>query len=639
MIRAVAGVLHRSGAPDDAVTAVLRHAVTAEAPGSYVSVQRSGALAVACSGGDPYGDGVSLAVLDGLIDDGLGAGGSDDVLGPDHGRRLERAALENWRGRDEAFASGLRGDHALLLWDGARGVLIRDQIGGRSWVIHDDGARLLFATEVGVLLRVLATRPVADDVTMAHWLGLSGIPADRTMYEGVRRLESGNLLELDPSSRRAPRRYWSPAPPGETDRRTFDEAADELRGALQKAVTRRCAGSAITGISLSGGLDSATVAGIATTLPSALRPRRAYSAVFPSHRTVDEDELIAEVADDTGLARTSVVVGGGSVVAGGLSFLERWALPPSSPNLFFWLPLVERAGEDGIRVMLDGEGGDELFGLSPYLVADRLARGNLRGAVATVRRVTGGSPDLDRRVIARFIREYGVAGLAPAWAHAISRRLHNPLRYVPPWISPHVARTFVETTDGAAWKRHGGPRWWNHLVESTIRGMGPAMVQDQSRQRGAMGGHIPRHPIHDVDVVELVLRSAPELSFDPARSRPVVRQAIKGLVPDSVRLRPDKSTFDEVFHESIASRDRPLLTALLADPAARVGAYTDLGAVRAHIDSALPTDGHERMLWGLHTWRLVTAELFLRFQEDEAAPRRAVEAAGPVGDDVVIRVG
>ena len=640
MIRAIAGVLYRTGAPDDAGVALLRSAVSAEAPGAEVDIARSGALAVAFSGGPCARDGEAIGVLDGVIDAGIEFGSATDRLGADHAVRMEHAALTAWRASPD-FTGGLRGDDALLLWDGARGVLIRDQLGGRSWVIHDDGAGLSFATEVSGLLRLLSTRPDVDEAAMGHWLAVSGMPGDRTLYEGVRRLEAGHLLDLDPAARRPPRRYWSPQPPSGSDRRSRAEVAAGLRSALETAVARRVTACGPSAVLLSGGLDSATVAGIATTLDAGERPRRAYSATFPGHPGVDESALIAELATADLLTSTLAVVDGGSVVAGGLGFLERWALPPVSPNLFFWTPLLQRATADGVRVMLDGEGGDELFGLSPYLITDRLRRGDLRGAAAQVRQVTGGSPDLDSRIVARYLLRYGVAGLPPAWAHALSRRVRRSGSYAPPWMSRSTARAFVATTDGAAWKRHRGPRWWGYLLDSATHGMGPASLYDHSRQRAALAGPLlPRHPIVDVDVIEFVLNSPPEFAFDPARSRPVVREAVEGLVPDSVRLRPDKSTFDALFHESLSGVDRPVVDALLGDPGARVGAYVDLAAVkREALDTAPPDGGTPRQLWALHIWRLVTAELFLRAQEDPSSARAAVEASGTLPAGVTITSG
>ena len=60
------------------------------------------------------------------------------------------------------------------------------------------------------------------------------------------------------------------------------------------------------------------------------------------------------------------------MLAPALEHIDRWSLPPVTPNLFVWRPVMARARELGVDVMLDGEGGDELFGFAPYLIADML---------------------------------------------------------------------------------------------------------------------------------------------------------------------------------------------------------------------------------------------------------------------------
>jgi asparagine synthase (glutamine-hydrolysing) len=142
----------------------------------------------------------------------------------------------------------------------------------------------------------------------------------------------------------------------------------------------------------------------------------------------------------------------------------------------------------------------------------------------------------------------------------------------------------------------------------------------------------------DVDVIELVLSLPPELAFDPRHTRPLLREAMAGRLPDAIRLRPTKSHFDAVFHESMAGPDLPAARALLGRSDAEVGSYADLAKVRELLSSP-PTRTMERMWWALHLWRLMTAECWLLAQSDPEAvdrtlgmrlPEPIVELASPV---------
>jgi asparagine synthase (glutamine-hydrolysing) len=524
----------------------------------------------------------------------------------------------------------LRGDFALLLWDGRQGVVARDHMGQHGLYYSDDGGRLVFANEVVRVLDLLPRRPAPRRDAVPLWIGSYGFPADVTLYAGVHRVESGCLLPLDPRRPRPPRRWWDPGlEPLDV---TAEEAAERILATLRTAVGRRCRPDERTGVLLSGGLDSSSVAGVSSLVEH--RPRRAYSGVFPDHPSIDESKLIADVCAQVGLASTRIVVRSGSVFAGGVPYIERWALPPVSPNLFFWLPLVERAAADGMTSLIDGEGGDELFGLSPYLLSDLLARGRFREAVGLVRIVPGADGNPTREQIRAYLRRWGLPGLAPAWAHAVSRGLRGPAAYVPRWMRPATARDYMLHVDGAEWKRGRGRRWQRYLRWASGTGLGPSLLYEHVRQRAQMAGMEARHPLPDADVVQLMLRLPPELAYDPDRTRPLLRRAVHGLIPDSVRLRPDKSTFDAVFQAALTGPDLPVARTLLG-AGARMGEYVDLEIVERELLAGPPPEGsRDRPLWAVLLWRLMTGEAWLRSLEDPGAVRRTFEQVGIRAADV-----
>jgi asparagine synthase (glutamine-hydrolysing) len=527
----------------------------------------------------------------------------------------------------------LRGDFVLVCHDQQADelVLVRDQLGGRALFWHERDGRMVFASEVRYLLPLLTTEPRPDPVALGHWLALSGQPADRTLFEGVRRLEEGSILRAG-AGVPVTRRYWDP-----TYVQPYDSNAEDcalmLRGVLREAVRRRTTGPAVTGVLLSGGLDSSSVAGTAAHLDPPDRPSRAYSATFPDHPSVDEGDLIALACERFGLTNTRAVVSSGSVVTGAYEYLEHWRLPPPSPNLFFWLPLLRRAAADGVDALLDGEGGDELFGLSPYLLADRVRHGRLRAAFTLGRRLPGGRPDLARSHVWPFVREFGLRGALPAGFHRGARHVMRAERYVPPWLGPELRAAFLDSDTTGEWKRLSGPRWWAYLVAACTRGLGAPITYDHVRRRNALAGLEPRHPLVDVDVVELVLGFPPELAFDTRHSRPLLRAAMRGWVPDELRLRPTKSTFDAVFHEALVA-DLELVRALLEPGKARLAPYVELDRVGAELLTAAPAPGGERQVWAQHLWRLLTAECWLRVPE----PGGLTGASLPLGHRPVLDV-
>jgi asparagine synthase (glutamine-hydrolysing) len=621
VIRSFAGLLRRSGAPGEQDQRALERAVALDGDTAIGHV-RAGPLALAFTGPPPARAGDALCLIDGF------PAGQD-----------EPGLLAAWQRNGETAIEAMRGDFAVVLFDPGRGegLLVRDHIAARGLFWHDTGEVLRFGSEAHQVLSLLPATPAPDAASLAHWLDSSGLPGNRTMLEGVRRVEGGSLLELGPRPGRT-RRWWSPRP---SPRKVgAEEATALLREALTVAVRRCSAGTERTGVLLSGGLDSSSVGGVATKLlPESDRPRRAYSAVFPDHPTVDETEQIDRLTDAFGVISTRAVVRRGSLLAGVLPYVERFRLPPVSPNLFFWVPLMERVVADGIEVLLDGEGGDELYGASPYLMSDRLRRGRVRGARALVRQMPGAHAGVSRKTVDKWVRDYGVEGLIPARAHVARRRLRGPGRMGPPWMDPALRRAMWQTASGGEWKRARGPRWLAFLTWAVTR-IGPSLAYDHVRQRAALAGFASRHPLIDRDLIELVLSFPPELAYDARYSRPLLRRAVEGLVPEPVRVRPAKSTFDAIFHEALAGHDLPLARSLLAGDEARIAQYVDPAAIRDQFPGpAPPPPGRQRQVWAITVWRMLTAECWLRSLEDRDEPRRTLERIGvPEGDLELVEV-
>lgn len=583
------------------------------------------------SGGGGRDDSDELTcVLDGCVDNLDELAKALGVPEGDAGVVLAAA----WRTWDESMVHRLRGAFVVLVWDRPkrRGIIAVDQLGTRPVYYRRQAGGLIFAAEVEALLGLLDRRPGPDPVHLAHWLSFTDPPPGGTFYEGIERLPGGTYLRLTCAGAE-PVSYWPRSAASAV--RSREEAAAELRRLLEQGVSRMLRGGPDeTGLLLSGGLDSATVASLAAARLGRDR-LRTYSATFPGVSSVDESGLIDGLAERFGLLRFSLAVTRGSAVRGSLEFLERAQLPPSSPNLFFWTPLLQRASSQGVRFMLDGEGGDELFAAALPLAADRLRRGHPADAYRLIMRLPWGAATPPRRHVLRVGFDYAVRGALPQPA----RRLVGPLGLETPdtpfWLNAHTARMHQATLDADRWMVRPGPRWraWLlHIIRDSTGG--PQLARDHVRQRSHMAGLVERHPLLDLDVVEFVLQSDPELAFDRHFDRALLRESMRGILPDSVRRRTEKSSFDAPFQQSLTRELNPI-SRLLCDPQCELRAYVDVETVRNEV---LGRPGRQFALggraWALAVWRLVTAELWLRLQRDLLDPRAALERCGFPGDSL-----
>jgi asparagine synthase (glutamine-hydrolysing) len=557
-----------------------------------------GPLALAYTG--PTAATGPLCLLDGCLDNAaeIRAELGDEAAGTEV-EQLLAAAYRRWgRGLPER----MRGDFVLLIWDRERGegLLARDQLGVRPVFVHEDGQTLRFAGEVRDLLAMLPSTPAPDPAGVAHWIAVSNRPGTGTLYEGIRRLGPGEVVELGPAGSRV-RRYWAPR---FREPLPVEGLAGRVREGLERAVERRLAGEGATGVLMSGGLDSAAIA-------AAGRGRLlACSATFPEHPAADESALIAELREALGLTGLTAEVRPGGLVASALEHLSAWRTPLLGWGDFWALPLMRAAADRGVGTMLDGDGGDELFGPRSYLLADRLLAGR-PGQVLELADRLPGAGRVGRRAKATTIGRLVLEGVLPhraqMWMRGLSTR-----RQAPRWLLRPTLADLSGSDDPAPWKRLDGPRWWAGTAHGIAYGIEGVGVFEHQRRRAAMAGLRARHPMLDLDLVELCLRQPPKATFDPRFSRPVLRAAMEGLLPDSVRLRPAKALFESLIVSSFNGPDGAAVRAVLTDPGAELGAYIDLAGMRGALFERDEAQRRDPFRWMWLVWRLLNAELWLR---------------------------
>jgi asparagine synthase (glutamine-hydrolysing) len=581
--------------------------------------EKAGAFAVAWGpGASPPGrDQDVFCLLDGRIDTLVRLG---EQLGADPARPPEQLLARGYRRYGSAVLNLLRGNFALVIWraDGRDVLLAVDQLASRSLVFCRRAGDLVFAAELRDLLPLLPRQPQPRAAAIVAWLSGAHFERHWTLYDDVERLPGGTFLRLE-EGQWSKHRYWQPTYRPAAAREGGAIVAEVTR-AIDRAVARRLPLDEPTGILLSGGLDSATVAASAVASVGSERVRL-YSALFPRHPSVDEGPLVAKLEAQLGVATARVSVRGGGTLKAALEFMREWKVPSRSPNLFFLQALSVRAALDGVGVLLDGEGGDELFGLQPYLLADRLRAGRLRSLADLARRVPG-YRSASRRERAELLRTYALTGALPWTTHELARLVRRKNAYTPDWLQPTSAE-HASAVDIWSWKRVRGPRWWAAKADQLTAGRERGEVVDFLRRKAAAVGLADGHPfLADLDLIELLLSLPPEESFDAVLDRPLLRASNKGRLPDGVRLRPEKSYFDPVFRESLGGADWEVVTRLLGDPRSEIMAYVRPEIVRERILGLAPEQRNSGWAWTV--WRLASAECWLRFQADPAFADRAL---------------
>ncbi len=524
----------------------------------------------------------------------------------------------------DGVLEGMCGSFVVVFWDPhrQRGVIAQDQLGTRSLYYHEDGSRLRFASDIGVLVRTLPRRPAPNATAVARLLSNARGPIELTPYEGVWRAGAGHLIQIAEGRWRR-ERYWRPQyrPPA---MRSRAELSEELWIAVSGAVRARLDAGGTSGIIMSGGLDSALVAAAAA--PE--RPRqtlpRTYSAVFPGQPWVDESPRIRLLADSLDLPGVEIEVHRQGALAASLEYLRQWDVPLSGPGLMLERPLVRRAAEDGVTALLDGQGGNELFDFSPYLASDRLRHGRLVSSVGLVRSFPLGSANPRWRHSMKLWRRFALKGALPYGVQRRVRVRRGPDRYVPDYLSAESARRYFDAEDPLAWKRNAqGPLWWAWLVHLTTRGWEEAGLAEYLRHRAAMGGIEARPPLMDTRLVEAALSIPPEMNFDRVFDRPLIRNGLEGRVPDEVRLWHQKSNLGPLYYDAILADLEGIRSVL--GPGAETRQFVRQDVVDDLLANPPAPRGRGYLQWMGVVWCLVVVECWLRQQSDPQFAERALD--------------
>lgn len=489
------------------------------------------------------------------------------------------------------FVDHLNGQFAIALWDSKRRrmILARDRTGIRPlfYTVHE--GRLAFASEVkalfgarGVPRRLL---PAGLGQVFTFWSALS--PA--TVFEGVLSLPAGHLLVVE-DGRAELRQYWDWAfPRGSVAAEPIEEAARELRELLVDSVRLQLRADVPVGAYLSGGLDSSIVTTLIRHFTNT--PLRTFSLTFHDAE-FDESRFQAELVGYLGTRHTEVHCTRADIGAAFPRAVWHAETPIVRTAPTPLMLLSERVRAEGYKVVLTGEGADEVFA------------GYDLFREAKVRRFWGRSPD-------------------SAWRPLLLERLYPYLRH-----SPVAGRAFSQGFFGrdigdprSPWFAHM-PRWrttqrlWQFFVPEVRAALAAAdplaelarrmpaassewapLSRDQyveartllsgyllasQGDRMAMANSVEgRFPFLDHRVIEFANALPPHYKLRVLDEKHVLKEAVRGLLPEGIRVR-SKQPYRAPDSQSFFVEGRPLdyVGDLLGEHRVREGGLFDPPAVR-----------------------------------------------------------
>jgi asparagine synthase (glutamine-hydrolysing) len=260
------------------------------------------------------------------------------------------------------FVHRLNGQFAIALWDSKRQrlLLVRDRVGIRPLFLQRDGERVLFGSEIKSILAASSRAARLDLRGLNQVFTFWSTVGEQTAFDGVRSLPPGCMLSFE-NGREVLTRYWTWEHPAAADcaSLSFAQAADELRGLLADAVRLQLRADVPVGAYLSGGLDSSA-------LVSLIRQHggvslRTFSVCFEDAE-FDESEYQQIMVKHLGTEHTAVRCTQQQIGAAFERLIHHIETPVLRTAPVPLMILSEHVRQSGFKVVLTGEGADEVFG-------------------------------------------------------------------------------------------------------------------------------------------------------------------------------------------------------------------------------------------------------------------------------------
>ena len=483
-------------------------------------------------------------------------------------------AYEQW---GEGCLDRLNGEFAFAIWDRAARELFlaRDRFGIRPLFLAEFGGDLAFASEAKALLRHPGSERRIDPFAVLETFTLWAPQPDRSAFPGIHELAPGHFVRVRDGVATPQRRWWDLRfGPREGERSERPEAlAEELAGLLDNATRIRLRADVPVGVYLSGGLDSSATAALARRHTS--RELHAFGIGFEDER-FDESRYQDDMAEALGVSLERITVSGRDV-AEAFPEVVRMAEKPmlrTAPGPL--LQLSRSVREAGLKVVLTGEGADEVFGGYNIFQEAMVRRFWARRPESRMR------PALLARLypyLARDLRRGG--GFLAEFFRDGLEEVDDPLySHRPRFKTTARNQRFLSPEVRASVEAAGRPE--DRLVArlpAAFAAMGPlgqaqyleittfleGYLLHSQGDRMLMANSVEgRFPFLDVHVAEFAARLPERLRLRDLQEKYLLRKAVAPLLPDAVARRPKRPYRAPILRAFFGPQAPPYVRELLS---------------------------------------------------------------------------
>jgi len=524
---------------------------------------------------------------------------------PIHSYSDTEVLLYAYREWGEACIERFIGMFSFAIWDSAKSRLFcaRDRLGIKPFYYAFDGKTLVCASEIKAILASGLVKPGANTEGLQDYLTFQFCLNEKTLFDGILKLEPGHSMTVQLNSdgiKLHVRKYWDVEYDIDTQ---HDEAwfIDNLASLIDDSVRMHLRSDVPLGAHLSGGLDSSAVVCLASEMLAGERIST-FTGAFPEGPQFDETGHAKLVADFAGTDYNEVYIQGAElheVLPKLMYFMDEPLAGPGVIPQYY----VSKLASQSVKVVLGGQGGDELFiGYARYLVA--YLEQCLSGAIyetahqnpyaVTLESIVPNLPLL--KTYKPMLQGLWRDGLFESSDHRYFKLIDRS-EGMSHLFSPELLRSHYSPFQSfqSIFNRDGLHSMVNSMTYFDLKGSLPALLHVEDRT--SMAASIEsRVPLLDHRLVEFMAKIPPNIKFAGGRMKHLFKEAVRNTVPKQIFERKDKMGFPTPLAQWTKGVASDFVRDILLSERVRQRGIYNVGAIESAIASEKEFG---RVVWGL----------------------------------------
>ncbi len=422
----------------------------------------------------------------------------------------------------------------------------RDVIGFKPLYYTVTNNQIFFSRDIETLFKESNVKKELNLETMSNIIDHRSIAHDATMYKNIKRLPAGHYMFVDKNAQCNIVRYWKPENIKIDKSIGKEEAKEKFSELFDKAIFDRIDDIKTTGFELSGGLDSSSI----VSWVKHKKPQEKITALamkFSSMKRCNEDKYLDAMTNKYDINLQNIATDKMDY-KNEYSLENNYKLNPTWPIFITYtmgFSIIEKARELGVKTILTGQGGDHVLTGNLYVLQEYLRNFQWFQLYKELKVLPNSKTLMKRYFIVALVGEKNTSKLRVLYRRLKGKKeLENKSNVKKPTFEE-----FFELYEG------NSPSFKEDITQVLHSNISALMESSYYRVAESKYGIEFKHPYFDRRLIEFMLSLPPKFKYSEGLTKRVLRDAMKGILPEKIRLRKSKAEFSEVLRQQIDAID------------------------------------------------------------------------------------